>query len=110
MRSHAGRQRLDETAARAGKQTGGYMTEFPVYGVPFIFSNFNGTAGDVDVLTHEFGHSFQYCMSRKIAIPEYRMPTMESCEIHSMSMEFLAEPYMDLFFDNAEKYRYQHLF
>ncbi|MBQ4254658.1 MAG: M3 family oligoendopeptidase [Bacilli bacterium] len=101
---------LLDLEARAGKQTGGYMTEFPVYGVPFIFSNFNGTAGDVDVLTHEFGHSFQYCMSRKIAIPEYRMPTMESCEIHSMSMEFLAEPYMDLFFDNAEKYRYQHLF
>ncbi|MCR5078725.1 MAG: M3 family oligoendopeptidase [Bacilli bacterium] len=101
---------LLDLEARAGKQTGGYMTEFPTYQVPFIFSNFNGTAGDVDVLTHEFGHSFQYCMSRKIAIPEYRMPTMESCEIHSMSMEFIAEPYMELFFDNAEKYRYQHLF
>lgn len=95
--------------AKPGKQSGGYMTFFPTYKIPFIFSNFNGTSGDVDVLTHEFGHSFQYCMSRDIKIPEYRMPTMEACEIDSMSMEFFAEPYMDLFFDDPVKYRYLHL-
>lgn len=100
---------LLDLEARPGKQSGGYMTNFPRCGVPFIFSNFNGTAGDVDVLTHEFGHSFQYCMSRTIKVPEYRMPTSESCEIHSMSMEFFAEPYMDLFFDDPVKYRYSHL-
>ena len=72
------------------------MTYFPKYKIPFIFSNFNGTAGDVDVLTHEFGHSFQAYMARNIKIPEYRSPTMESCEIDSMSMEFFAEPYMSL--------------
>lgn len=95
--------------ARAGKQSGGYMTYFPKYGIPFIFSNFNGTSGDVDVLTHEFGHSFQAYMARGIKIPEYRQPTSESCEIHSMSMEFFAHPYMDRFFDNPERYRYVHL-
>ena len=95
--------------ARPGKQSGGYMTYFPTYGTPFIFSNFNGTSGDVDVLTHEFGHSFQAYMSRAIKVPEYRAPTMESCEIHSMSMEFFAHPYMERFFDNAERYRYVHL-
>ena len=95
--------------ARAGKQSGGYMTYFPKYGIPFIFSNFNGTSGDVDVLTHEFGHSFQAYMSRMIKIPEYRQPTSESCEIHSMSMEFFAHPYMDRFFDQPERYRYDHL-
>ena len=95
--------------ARPGKQSGGYMTYFPKYGIPFIFSNFNGTKGDIDVLTHEFGHSFQAYMSRKIKIPEYRQPTSESCEIHSMSMEFFAHPWMDLFFDEPEKYRYAHL-
>lgn len=95
--------------AKPGKQMGGYMTYFPVKKVPIIFSNFNGTSGDVDVLTHEFGHSFQAYLSRDIEISEYRSPTMESCEIHSMSMEFFAEPYMDLFFDNPEKYRYEHL-
>lgn len=94
---------------RPGKQSGGYMTYFPVYKTPFIFSNFNGTSGDVDVLTHEFGHSFQAYMSRNIKVPEYRSPTLESCEIHSMSMEFFAHPYMDKFFDNPERYKYAHL-
>lgn len=95
--------------AKAGKQSGGYMTYFPVHKCPIIFSNFNGTSGDVDVLTHEFGHSFQAYMARNIKIPEYRSPTMESCEIDSMSMEFFAEPYMNLFFDVPDKYRYAHL-
>lgn len=95
--------------AKPGKQGGGYMTYFPVHKCPIIFSNFNGTAGDVDVLTHEFGHSFQAYLGSSIKVSEYRNPTLESCEIHSMSMEFFAEPYMDLFFDSPDKYRYQHL-
>lgn len=95
--------------AKPGKRGGGYMTYFPVHECPIIFSNFNGTSGDVDVLTHEFGHSFQAYMARNIKLPEYRAPTMESCEIHSMSMEFFAEPYMDLFFDNSDQYRFLHL-
>jgi M3 family oligoendopeptidase len=95
--------------AKPGKQSGGYMTYFPIHKCPIIFSNFNGTSGDVDVLTHEFGHSFQAYMARNIKIPEYRSPTMESCEIDSMSMEFFAEPYMNLFFDKPDKYRYAHL-
>lgn len=95
--------------AKPGKQSGGYMTYFPVHECPIIFSNFNGTSGDVDVLTHEFGHSFQAYVARNIKIPEYRAPTMESCEIDSMSMEFFAEPYMDLFFEEPDKYRYLHL-
>jgi M3 family oligoendopeptidase len=95
--------------AKPGKQSGGYMTYFPVHKCPIIFSNFNGTAGDVDVLTHEFGHSFQAYLARNIKVPEYRSPTMESCEIDSMSMEFFAEPYMDLFFDVPDKYKYAHL-
>jgi oligoendopeptidase F len=95
--------------AKPGKQSGGYMTYFPVHKCPIIFSNFNGTSGDVDVLTHEFGHSFQAYMARGIKVPEYRSPTMESCEIDSMSMEFFAEPYMNLFFDVPDKYRYSPL-
>ena len=50
---------LLDLEARKGKAGGGYMTYFPDYKAPFIFSNFNGTSGDVDVLTHEFGHAFQ---------------------------------------------------
>ncbi len=100
---------LLQLEAKKGKQPGGYMTNFEAYKVPFIFSNFNGTSGDIDVLTHEFGHSLQYCLARDIKVPEYRSPTMEGAEIDSMSMEFFAEPYMDLFFDDPLKYRYEHL-
>jgi M3 family oligoendopeptidase len=95
--------------AKPGKQSGGYMTYFPKYQTPFIFSNFNGTAGDVDVLTHEFGHSFQAYMARNIKVAELQTPTMDGAEIDSMSMEFFAEPWMHLFFDDPVKYRYMHL-
>ncbi len=96
--------------ARAGKAPGGYCTYFPLYKAPFIFSNFNGTDGDVNVLCHEGGHAFQAYLSADIKIPEYQNPTLESCEIHSMSMEFFSWPYMDKFFGkDAEKYKYSHL-
>ncbi len=100
---------LMDLEAKDGKAPGGYMTYIPKYKVPFIFSNFNGTSGDVDVLTHEFGHAFQGYMSRNFACPSYRMPTLEACEIHSMSMEFLTHPWMYLFFkEDTEKYLYSH--
>ena len=96
--------------ARAGKAPGGYCTYFPLYKAPFIFSNFNGTDGDVNVLCHEGGHAFQAYLSSSIKVPEYQEPTMESAEIHSMSMEFFTWPYMDRFFGkDAAKYCYSHL-
>lgn len=96
--------------SRPGKQGGGYMTYFPKYKIPFVFSNFNGTSGDIDVLTHEIGHAFQGYSSRHIKLPEYRDPTMEEAEIHSMSMEFFAWPWMERFFDeDKDKYLYAHL-
>ena len=101
---------LMDLEARKGKAPGGYQTTFPAYQSPFIFSNFNGTQGDVNVLCHEGGHAFQAYLSRNIKVSEYRAPTLESCEIHSMSMEFFAWPYMDKFFaKDAEKYKYSHL-
>lgn len=100
---------LLDLEARAGKRGGGYMTYFPRYKAPFIFANFNGTAHDVDTLTHEVGHAFQGYESRNIKVSEYRQPTLEACEIHSMSMEFFAWPWMENFFDNAKKYRLSHL-
>ena len=101
---------LMDLDARAGKAPGGYCTYFPEYKTPFIFSNFNGTEHDVNVLCHEGGHAFQAYLSSGIKIPEYQNPTLESCEIHSMSMEFFTWPYMNLFFGkDAEKYKYSHL-
>jgi M3 family oligoendopeptidase len=95
--------------AKPGKAGGGYCTYLPTHDAPFIFANFNGTAGDVDVLTHEAGHAFQVYSSRS-HIPEYRWPTMEAAEIHSMSMEFLAWPWIHKFFEeDTDKYRFNHL-
>lgn len=95
---------------KKGKQAGGYCTYLPDYKAPFIFSNFNGTAGDIDVLTHEAGHAFQVYSSRAYEVPEYSFPTLEACEIHSMSMEFFTWPWMEEFFkEDTEKYRFAHL-
>jgi len=103
-------QDLFDLTSKPNKQGGGYTTDLYDYNVPFIFSNFNGTSGDVDVLTHEAGHAFQSYMSNKIEIPDLRFPTLESCEIHSMSMEFFAHPWMkDLFGDDADKYIFNHI-
>ncbi|WP_043933518.1 M3 family oligoendopeptidase [Bacillus sp. EB01] len=101
---------LMDLVAKKGKAAGGYCTYVEDYKAPFIFSNFNGTSGDIDVLTHEAGHAFQVYSSRHFQIPEYYWPTYEACEIHSMSMEFFTWPWMELFFkEDTEKYKFQHL-
>lgn len=101
---------LLDLVAKKGKQGGGYCTYISDYQSPFIFSNFNGTSGDIDVLTHEAGHAFQVFRSRWIASPEVLWPTYETCEIHSMSMEFLTWPWMDRFFkEQVDKYKFSHL-
>jgi M3 family oligoendopeptidase len=101
---------LLDLVAKKGKESGGYCTYISDYASPFIFSNFNGTQGDVEVLTHEAGHAFQVFQSRWIDIPEVQWPTLESCEIHSMSMEFLTWPWMDRFFkEQTPKFKFSHL-
>ena len=101
---------LLDLETKEGKASGGYCTFIPEYDSPFIFANFNGTSGDIDVLTHEAGHAFQVFESRWIKQPELVFPTSESAEIHSMSMEFFTYPWMELFFkEETEKYKYAHL-
>lgn len=101
---------LMDLVSKKGKGSGGYCTYISKYSSPFIFSNFNGTSGDVNVLTHEAGHAFQVFSSRKLNVPEYNFPTYEAAEIHSMSMEFFTWPWMKLFFENEEeKYRFFHI-
>ena len=95
---------------KKGKMSGGYCTYIPEHKAPFIFANFNGTSHDIDVLTHEAGHAFQVYQSRGFEVPEYLWPSYEACEIHSMSMEFLTWPWMNLFFENdTDKYKFIHL-
>ena len=93
-----------------GKQAGGYCTGIPKYETPFIFANFNGTQGDVEVVTHEAGHAFAYWMNKKRIPLEYAWPSMEACEVHSMSMEFFGWKNAAGFFGKDErKFKYSHL-
>lgn len=103
---------LFDLETRPNKHMGGYCTELKKYKAPFIFSNFNGTAADVDVLTHEAGHAFEaYLAMRNQVIPNYAFSTSEVNEIHSMSMELFTYPWMKLFFgDDVDRRIFTHLY
>ena len=99
-----------DVLSREGKWGGGYCTEFPKYKQPFILANFNGTSGDVDVLTHEAGHAFASYLSFVNDLDPEASLGMETAETHSMSMECFCWKFMDKFFgDRAEDYKYKHL-
>lgn len=100
-----------DLVSKPNKAGGGYMDYLPGLNTALIFSNFNGTSGDVDVLTHEFGHSLQgFLGASETDVPYYRTPGMECAEMHSMSMEYLTYPWMKYFFkEDTDKYLYQHL-
>lgn len=102
---------LLDLESKNGKQSGGYCTYIYDYQSPFIFANFNGTSGDVDVLTHEAGHAFQvYCSAKEIRDSSLIWPTIEAAEIYSMSMEFITWPWMNGYFgEDTLKYQYSHL-
>jgi len=101
---------LLDLSSRDGKQPGGYCDYLSTYQAPFIFANFNGTEQDVEILTHEAGHAFQVYSSRHQWVTEYQWPTLEACEIHSMSMEYLTYPWMkDFFEEDVDKFIYNHL-
>lgn len=104
------KSQLTDLKNRDGKSPGGFCTSFPTVGLPYIFANFNGTKHDVEVFTHEMGHAFQAYMSREQPLVDYLWPTYESCEIHSMGLEFLAWPQMERFFGaDADRFRRIHL-
>ena len=101
---------LMDVSSREGKEGGGYCESIPDYGVPFIFANFNGTQGDVEVVTHEAGHAFAAYMNRDRVPMSTVWPSLEACEVHSMSMEFFAWPWAEQFFGpDTPKYLYSHL-
>lgn len=93
------------------KASTGYMTGLNSIKAPFVFSCFNHTTGDVQVLTHEFGHAFAgYMAMRNQPVSTYYSESTDIAEIHSMSMEQFAYPYAEKFFgDKADKFRFTHL-
>ena len=101
---------LLDVLSRKGKAGGGFCISLPDYKAQFIFANFNGTAHDVEVITHEAGHAFAGYICRDIVPMENRQPTLEACEVHSMSMEFFAWPWAEGFFGkDKDKFLYSHL-
>ncbi len=101
---------LMDVLSRTGKAGGGYCADLVTYKVPFIFANFNGTADDVETITHEAGHAFAGWMGRNIVPFQCMWPTLEACEVHSMSMEFFAWPWAEGFFGaDTRKFFYAHL-
>ena len=101
---------LLDVLSTEGKQGGGYCTELLDYDATFIFANFNGTHDDVETLVHEGGHAFAGWKNIRRLPVETIWPSMEGCEVHSMSMEFFSWPWAELFFgEDAEKFRYSHL-
>ena len=96
--------------SRPGKAAGGYCTRIASLHSPFIYANFNGTSHDVEVVTHEAGHAFAGFVNRDRVPAATIWPSMEGCEVHSMSMEFFAWPWAEGFFgEDTRKFRYTHL-
>jgi len=101
---------LFDVLTRPGKEAGGYCAYIPKYKAPFIFANFNGTSGDIDVLTHEAGHALAGYVAKDIYPSALRRYSAETAEIHSMAMEFFNWPWMEGFFgDQTKKYYESHL-
>ncbi len=101
---------LLDVLSTEGKQAGGYCTGIFDYDVPFIFANFNGTSADVETVTHEAGHAFADWYNRDRVPVETIWPSMEGCEVHSMSMEFFAWMSAEDFFgSDTRKFLYSHL-
>ena len=101
---------LFDVLIRPGKAAGGYCATIPLYKAPFIFANFNGTSGDIDVLTHEAGHAYASYKAKDIHPSPLRRYSNETAEVHSMAMEFFTWPWMEGFFgEQTDKYYYSHL-
>ena len=106
MREH---EMLD-VESKPGKAGGGYCTRIASMRSPFIFANFNGTSHDVEVVTHEAGHAFAGFANRDRIPSSTIWPSLEGCEVHSMSMEFFAWPWAEGFFgEDTRKFLYNHL-
>ena len=96
--------------ATEGKRGGGFCEDIPDYGVPFVFTNFSGTRDDVETLAHECGHAFAGWKNAGRIPRSVIWPTLEACEVHSMSMEFFLWPWAkELFEEDTDKFLFSHL-
>lgn len=96
---------------KPNKAATGYMTSLTEYQSPYVFSCFNQTIFDMQVLSHELGHAFAgYEAMRTQKTLQYLNISTDIAEIHSMAMEQFAYPYAEQFFGkDADKFRFAHL-
>jgi oligoendopeptidase F len=88
------REQLLDLESRPGKAPGGYCTDLPVRGRPFIFMNAVGVPDDVQTLVHEAGHCFHDFATHRLPLGWQRRSGHEAAELASMSMELLAMPHL----------------
>ncbi len=97
---------LLDVYAKINKAPGGFCSYLADYNYPFIFANFNGTAADINVFTHEIGHAYAKYQNGLKSEKSYAATSMDISETHSMSMEFLTSPWHHLFFkEHTAKYQ-----
>ena len=88
--------------SRKGKAPGGYQFQRDRSRKPFIFMNAAGLQRDLETMLHEAGHAFHSLLCRDEPLVSYRHSPTEFAEVASMSMELLAFPYLDEFYDTEE--------
>ncbi len=94
---------LLDLESRKGKAPGGYNTTLSETRLPFIFTNAVGLDQDVRTLLHESGHAMHGFASRTIPFSPYRSAPIEFCEVASMSMELLGDPFMREFYPDPRQ-------
>jgi oligoendopeptidase F len=93
---------LLDLANRKGKAPGGYQSTLSEVRLPFIFMNAVGVDDDVRTLLHEGGHAFHALAARNEPLNDYRGAPIEFCEVASMSMELLGNPYLGEFYTGED--------
>lgn len=89
--------------SRKGKAPGGYNTTLEETRLPFIFMNAVGLDHDVRTLLHESGHAMHGVASRALPFSFYRHAPMEFCEVASMSMELMGNPFLAEFYPDSKE-------
>lgn len=96
---------------RKGKAPGGYQSTLAESRLPFIFMNAVGLQRDMETIFHESGHAFHALATRDEDLYSYRSAPIEFCEVASMSMELLANEFIEECYstDDAKRARRVHL-
>jgi oligoendopeptidase F len=96
---------------RKGKAPGGYNASYDTEKVPFIFMNAVGVSDEVRTITHEGGHAFHVFETNDLPYKEQKNVPLEFAEVASMSMELLASPYLNAFYNEADvaRHRVEHI-